>query len=197
MKKSLLAALVSTAAILVAAPMAHADDYYLKVNGLNGGNQVLGKVNDAVKVNSFDWGAENKTTIGSTTGGAGAGKVSFHELTITKSVDATSPMLFQALASGKPYASMELVARKSGEAGAIYQRYYFGMAFVTAQKQSGDGDHIEETITFTYGATQMTNVPQTATGAMGKSVFQAWNMTTNTDSLQIAGLQTPPSPFLF
>jgi type VI secretion system secreted protein Hcp len=192
MKKSLLATLITTAAVLAAAPMAGAaDDYFLKVNGL-GGEQTVGKITDAIAVDSFDWGAENDTSFGSESGGVALGKASFHELTITKDVDSTSPLLFQALSTGKPYSSMELVARKA----AIYQRYYFGLAFVTSQEHSGDSEHIQETVTFKYAATGMTNVKQNANGST-TNVFQAWNVTTHSSALAIQGIPTPVSPYLF
>ena len=69
------------------------------------------------------------------------------------------------------------------------------MVFVTAINDSGDGDHISEQVTFTYGATQMTNVKQNPNGTT-TNVFSAWNVTTNTNALQIPG-QPAPSPFLF
>ncbi len=39
-------------------------------------------VHVAVEVNDFGFGVENPTTIGSATGGAGAGKIKFNEFTI-------------------------------------------------------------------------------------------------------------------
>src|SRR4051794_30916466 len=119
MRKSLI---TLTAAAVVAglasAPMAGAaDDYFLKINGVSG-DQVVGKVNDAIQVSSFDLGAENDTTIGSATSGAGAGKATFNELTVTKSVDATSPVLFQKLGQGQSLQGMELIARKTGPTSA-------------------------------------------------------------------------------
>jgi type VI secretion system secreted protein Hcp len=200
MRKSLItfAAAAAVVAGLASAPMAGAaDDYFLKVNGL-GGEQTVGKITDAIAVDSFDWGAENDTSFGSESGGVALGKASFHELTITKDVDSTSPLLFQALSTGKPYSSMELVARKAGAAGAaaIYQRYYFGLAYVTSQEHSGDSEHIQETVTFKYAATGMTNVKQNANGST-TNVFQAWNVTTHSSALAIQGIPTPVSPYLF
>ena len=45
----------------------------------------------AVAIRSFSLGAENPTSIGSVSGGAGAGRITFKEATIEKSVDLTSP----------------------------------------------------------------------------------------------------------
>ena len=191
MNKHLIAGLVAAATALVAAPMAHADDYFLKINNTTpgvapvAGDQVVGKVNDAIAIKSFSMGTENKTTIGSQTSGAGAGKATFDELTITKDVDATSPLLYKQMAMGQNIPSMELIARKAGANGSapIYQRYYFNMSFITSQKQSGDGEGIQETLTFAYGAMQMTSLKQTSTAAVPTSVFSSWSVVLNNSTL--------------
>ena len=48
----------------------------------------------AFGIQDFSFGIENPTTIGSATGGAGAGKIKFNEFTITKTSDAASPLFF-------------------------------------------------------------------------------------------------------
>jgi type VI secretion system secreted protein Hcp len=200
MRKSLLALITASSIVagLAAAPMAGAaDDYFLKINGISG-DQPAGKVKDAIKVDAFAWGAENRNTIGSLTGGAGAGKASFNNLQITKHVDATSPLLFQQLVSGKPINGMELIARKPGPVGQqpIYQRYYFSTVFLTNQQHTGSGESIQEDLTFTYGAVQMTNVAQLSNGST-QNVFRTWNQLTATESLATPGIAAPATPFLF
>src|SRR2546423_9122241 len=43
------------------------------------------------EIKDFSFGVENPTTIGSATGGAGAGKIKFNEFTIKKTTDVSSP----------------------------------------------------------------------------------------------------------
>ena len=91
-----------------------------------------------ISVGSFSWGTENKTTIGSASGGAAAGKATFKELTIEKTVDATSPLFFQRMASGQHFKSMELIVRKAGApSGTPYLRYHFQTMYVTGTDISG------------------------------------------------------------
>ncbi|WP_028062636.1 type VI secretion system tube protein Hcp [Solirubrobacter soli] len=52
-----------------------------------------------ISVKAFGFGGKN--TPGSAGGGGGAGKVAFHDLTFAKLYDATSPKLFQRLATGE------------------------------------------------------------------------------------------------
>ena len=48
----------------------------------------------AFEIKDFSFGIENPTTIGSATGGAGAGKIKFNEFLITKTTDKASPNFF-------------------------------------------------------------------------------------------------------
>lgn len=52
------------------------------------------------EIKDFSFGVENPTTIGSATGGAGAGKIKFNEFTIKKTSDAASPALQKVSVAG-------------------------------------------------------------------------------------------------
>jgi type VI protein secretion system component Hcp len=54
----------------------------------------------AFEIKDFSFGVENPTTIGSATGGAGAGKIKFNEFSIGKTVDSASPSLWRNATSG-------------------------------------------------------------------------------------------------
>jgi type VI secretion system secreted protein Hcp len=82
----------------------------LTVDGINGANGSP----CAFEIKDFSFGVENPTTIGSATGGAGAGKVTFSELTIKKTTDSASPVFFKNLVSGNHYKQVTLTMRKAG-----------------------------------------------------------------------------------
>jgi len=110
----------------------------------------------AFEIKDFSFGVENPTTIGSATGGAGAGKIKFNEFTITKSVDKASPVLFKSCAAGEHYKKVTLEMRKAGGdpqgAGTPFLKYSFSTVFTTKIDWSGPGDEgPEESITFVYG----------------------------------------------
>src|SRR4051794_10836940 len=177
MRKSLLATLITAAATLAVVPAAHADDYFLKIDGVTGEAQ-MGKVTDAIQINSFELGIENNTSIGSMSGGAGAGKASFSELTVTKPLDSTSPVLMQKVGQGTVIPGMELVLRKTGATNqsAVYQRYFFTPVFVISQSRSGaGGEGVTETLKFAYGAMQMSNTRQNANGTTAPPVATTWS----------------------
>ena len=54
----------------------------------------------AFEIKDFSFGVENPTTIGSATGGAGAGKIKLNELTIKKTTDTASPSSSSANGGG-------------------------------------------------------------------------------------------------
>ena len=145
-----------------------------------------------VPVRDFTFGAQNPTTIGSMSGGAGAGKVKFDELVVKKSVDQLSPSLFVVAASGGHFPSAQLVVRKAGgtrEPAKPYLAYEFQMVFVTAVEWSGDGDDGPvEQVTFVYGGLAVGYYPQRPDGTLGKPMKQGWseilNKQTGPEALQ-------------
>src|SRR6266851_1131438 len=66
------------------------------------------------EIKDFSFGVENPTTIGSATGGAGAGKIKFNEFTIKKTTDQASPLFFRNCAAGMHYKTVTLAVRKAG-----------------------------------------------------------------------------------
>lgn len=54
-----------------------------------------------VPIYQFSGGSTQTLSIGSATGGAGAGKVSFNPITIVKKLDSSSPAIFTMLATGR------------------------------------------------------------------------------------------------
>src|SRR5438094_7169082 len=68
---------------------------------------------DAFEIKDFSFGVENPTTIGSATGGAGAGKIKFNEFTIKKTTDKASPLFFKSCVSGTHFKEVKLAVRKA------------------------------------------------------------------------------------
>jgi type VI secretion system secreted protein Hcp len=117
----------------------------------NTGMQVVTPPGQAINVQSFSWGAENPTTIGSATGGAGAGKITFNEFTIKKTVDTASPKLFENMALGAHYKKAILSVRQAG-AKEPYYEIRFETVFTTKIDNAGDNPSVpEESISFVYG----------------------------------------------
>jgi len=190
LKTKLVALTAASVAALAVAPSAHAaTSYFMRLDPAAGDQQIQGESVDKtykgwIELKSFDWGVENPTTIGSMSGGAGAGKAKFDELTVEKAVDSTTPQLLERLAQGRHFAGVEIDARKTGPTAASASkpiRYYFSTAFLASQTQSGDAgdDAPQEKLTFVYGGVGQRVTRQTPTGAPGNTVFGNWSVMTN------------------
>jgi type VI secretion system secreted protein Hcp len=137
-------------------------------------------------ISEWSFGISQTVNIGSATGGAGAGKVSFDPFVIKKVVDQSSPSFFSTLATGGHYQCVNLLLRKSGsvkdKSGGIYLEFNFYMAFITKIDWSHDDTAPTEEITFDYGALQVSYKMQKPSGELDSSIKQAaWNKLKNTN----------------
>ena len=136
------------------------------------------------EIKDFSFGVENPTTIGSATGGAGAGKVKFNEFTIKKTVDSASPLFFKNLATGVHYKTVTLEMRKAGgnpeSSGQVFLKFTFGTVFTTKIDWSGPGDEgPEEQITFVYGKLSVEYKPQNPDGTLGAPIASCHDVVHN------------------
>ncbi len=154
---------------------------FLTVDGITGpeGSPCVFEIKD------FSFGVENPTTIGSATGGAGAGKVKFNEFTIKKTSDSASPAFFKNLVAGAHYKKVTLTVRKAGgdasTAGQPFHTFTFGTVFTTKIDWSGPGDEgPEESITFVYGKLSVEYQPQNPDGTLGEPITSCFDAVRNT-----------------
>src|SRR5436853_5410128 len=88
-------------------------DYFLKIEGIAGESTDVQHKGE-FEIKDFSFGVENPTTIGSATGGAGAGKIKFNEFQIKKTTDKASPLFFKNCCVGAHYKTVTVAMRKSG-----------------------------------------------------------------------------------
>jgi len=112
---------------------------------------VSGLNNDAaVPITGFSLGASNSTTIGSASGGAGAGKVSFSALNVSKMVDAMSVPLLKAAALGTHFTSVVIEVSNAGSA-TPFATYTFGTVFVSSDVLGSNADTVAESVAMEFG----------------------------------------------
>jgi len=154
---------------------------FLTVDGFNGPNGVSCKF----EIKDFTFGVENPTTIGSATGGAGAGKAQFSEFTITKTTDSASPAFFKNAVTGKHITQVTLEMRKAGgdpkSSGKPFLTYTFGTVFTTKVSWKHSDDGPTEDITFVYGQLSVKYTPQNNDGTLGVPIVNCWDVVTNTN----------------
>jgi type VI secretion system secreted protein Hcp len=110
-------------------------DYFLVLDGLNGESQD-GKYKNSIEISSFQWGASN-TAVSAAGSGGGAGKVSFQDIHLVKSVDKASPLLMLACASGQHIKTATLYCRKAGGEQQEYYKVTLTDVLISSYRSSG------------------------------------------------------------
>lgn len=95
-------------------------DYFLKIDGIPGESKD-DKHKGEVEVHGFAFGSSN-TGSSAMGGGAGAGKVQLHELSVSKYIDKSTPKLMEACTTGKHIPSVILSCRKQGGSQQEYMK---------------------------------------------------------------------------
>jgi type VI secretion system secreted protein Hcp len=146
-------------------------DMFLKFTPELKGEAQDEKEKDTIDVLAWSWGVENTGTthMGS---GSGAGKASFKNVTITKFVDKSSPLLMQACALGKHFKEARLLCRRAGGKQNEYLTILMKDVMVTTYKTGGSGgeDVLTENVELNFGAFEYKYTPQLASGEPGPDI---------------------------
>jgi len=120
---------------------------YLKLDSIDGNSTSKSKYID---IFSFSFGASMSMT--SETGkGLTAGRANIQDLTVTKQVDATSPLIFKACVSGEYLKTAELLYDKAlGQGQEDYLKIDMTKVYVTSHSLSGSSENPIETVTFAF-----------------------------------------------
>jgi len=113
-------------------------DAFLKLDGIKG-ESMDAKHKGEIDIMSFSWGVAQTGTHG-TGGGGGAGKVSVHDITITKKTDAASPLLFLNCANGSHIKEANLVVRKAGGTQLEYLKIKLTDVLVSSYEPWGQAE---------------------------------------------------------
>jgi type VI secretion system secreted protein Hcp len=156
-----------------------AADMFLKLDDIKGESSD-DKHKGEIDVLAWSWGvAQTGASHGG--GGSGAGKAHVNDITVTKHVDRSSPLLFQLCCSGTPIAKGLLTCRKAGGKPLEYIKITMEQAIVTSVSLGGDkgGDFVTETVTLNFATMNYEYVPQKADGSGDASVVKGWNIAGN------------------
>jgi type VI protein secretion system component Hcp len=146
---------------------------------------------NCIKVDSVEIGAENPVTIGSSSSGIGAARLVFNSLTIKKTVDDASPILFMSMATGSHYRQIIIYfIEESMSAGVVsvsnLTSWQLGVAFVSKINTINETGLEEselrgtESVTVDFGEMRFTQGSRSVT----------WSQITNNANVP----NTPPLP---
>jgi type VI secretion system secreted protein Hcp len=146
----------------------------------------------AFEISEFSFGAENNISVGSMSGGGGAGKATFKQFTVKKTTDTASTKLFLNLCLGKHFDEAVVELRRSGGgegvSGATFLKYTFYLVMVEDITWSGSsGDDVPgEDCAFQYGAMKVEYSKQDIKGKMSPAGSAEWSRVLNKSTTKVA-----------
>lgn len=147
-----ISAIVLSAVFLVpslqlSAPVVNAQsafNSYMTIDGVQGSST---HTKDGIDVLSWSWGANQTSSIGSQSSGAGAGKANMQDFSFTKRIDKSSPVLYSLYQSGKSAKNVTLTVSNGSSTPLKIQ---LTDATVSGYGLSSGGDRPSESITLNF-----------------------------------------------
>ena len=155
-------------------------DMFLKLVDSNGqlieGESVDQQHPKEILIQSFSHGV----TVPSAIGGGGAGKASFSDLNLIKTLDKASPLLYSFAAQGRHLQQAVLSVRVSGATPFEFYRITLSDVTISSVQTGGAGERPTESLSLNFARIEWRYVPQNANGSAGTPVVTTWNLATNT-----------------
>jgi len=140
-------------------------DMFLKLDGIDGESQDNAYA-DHIDVLAWSWGASQSGTV-HMGGGAGAGKVSVQDVSITKHIDSSSHKLLGAVSKGTHISEAILIVRKAGDSPLDYIVLTMTNCIITSISTGGShgDDGLTETVSINFEEYEFAYTPQKADGS--------------------------------
>ena len=153
-------------------------DYFLKLDGIAGESKDT-NFSGQIALLSFSHGGEQTSSIGTGTGGHGAGKVSLHPVTITAHFDKSTVPVFKNMCNGTHIATGTLSAVKAGANRKPYYKVELKTMFVTSWMVSAVDEHPIVSITFAYDQIKHEYYTQDDKGTVALANSYSYSTSTN------------------
>jgi type VI secretion system secreted protein Hcp len=153
-------------------------DFFLSLDGIKGESQDH-KHKGEIQIDSFSFGM-NQTGGMSSGGGGGTGKVSVHDISVTKHVDtATAPLMYHC-ASGKHIPTGLITVRKAGDKPLEYLKIKLVDILISGVQEAGHGsDLLTENITLNFSKFHVEYMEQKADGSGSPGGEMGWDVKAN------------------
>lgn len=154
-------------------------DMFMKIADIKG-ESVDDKHKEEIDVLSWSWGLSQSGSA-HMGGGAGAGKVNVHDLSLTKYIDKSSPDLYLSCCNGKHLANATLTVRKAGENPLEYLIVTMEDVIISSIQPGGSGgeDRLMESVTLNFARVKVDYAEQTAKGGAGAKPKMGWDIAKN------------------
>jgi len=154
-------------------------DMFLKIDDV-AGEAVDSKHSGAIDILAWSWGLSQSGTTHSG-GGGGAGKVAVQDISITKYIDKSSPVLQLSCCNGKHFKQAVLTVRKAGEKPLEYLKITMKDILISSVSLGGSGgeDRLTENISLNFAEFKTEYVPQKKDGTGEAAIEAAWHIAQN------------------
>jgi type VI secretion system secreted protein Hcp len=155
-------------------------DMFIKITGLAG--ESTDKTHkEEIDVLAWSWGASQSGTTHAGTG-AGAGKANFQDISFTKWIDKSSPLLLMSVATGKHITDATLVVRKAGGTPLEYLKIKMENILVSSVSTGGSGgeDRLTENVTLNFAKFDLEYIQQKPDGTGAPPVIAKYDIAANT-----------------
>ena len=134
-----------------------------------------------LKIEEIPGESQDAATVGSGTGGAGAGKASFQDLHFESRTSKASPLLAKFCATGEHIKKAQLAVRKAGGQAVEYIKMTLEDVIVSSYQQAGssDGDRPEDAFSLNYAKVEFDYFPQKADGSLDSPVVFSFDRIAN------------------
>lgn len=134
-----------------------------------------------IDVLAWSWGMSQSGTM-HLGGGGGAGKVSMQDMSLTKFIDKSSPVLMQHCSDGSQMGDAVLTVRKAGKKPLSYVVISLKDVIVTSVSTGGSGgeDRLTENVTLNFAKVKFEYTAQKQDGsADGGAIPMTWDIPGN------------------
>ena len=149
---------------------------YLTIKDVDGPSTSKEK---AIDILAFSFGAQQTNTYQAGASGkeAKAGRAQVNDLTVTKVLDKTSPILFDHCVTGDILSEITLSYDKPvKDAQQDYFHIVMTDALITSVSLSGSQENPTETITFAFQKVKVGYAPEKDDGALDGMVYKGWDL---------------------
>jgi type VI secretion system secreted protein Hcp len=156
-------------------------DFYVQIDGIKG-ESTDSEHKDWIEVLAFNQSLSQPEVAAANPGGGRAtGRVEHQDITITKHLDAASPKLYEACASGKHIKEVTIdMMRAGGDKPVKYMVVKMEDVVISHVATSGSGDSPTESISLNFRKIEWTYTQQRrADGSQGGNTTGGWNLVEN------------------
>lgn len=155
-------------------------DMFLDIEGEIDGESQDKTHKDTIDLLAWSWGVSQSGSFHVGSGG-GSGKANFQDISITKYIDKSSPVLMLYCANGDHFDKATLTVRKAGKDPLEYYKVIMHKVLITSVSTGGSGgeDRLTENCSLNFAEVEIEYVPQKEDGKGDKPKQFKWNIRGN------------------